>query len=38
VTSGEKARLSKRGLYVLRITAKDGVGNFGGRTLYFTVK
>jgi peptidoglycan/xylan/chitin deacetylase (PgdA/CDA1 family) len=38
VTSGSKVRLSKRGRYALRITARDGVGNAGSRTLYFSVR
>jgi peptidoglycan/xylan/chitin deacetylase (PgdA/CDA1 family) len=38
VTSGKKVLLSASGRYVLRITARDGVGNSGTRVLYFTVK
>jgi len=38
VTSGEKVRLSTSGRYVLRITARDGVGNSGTKVVYFTVK
>jgi peptidoglycan/xylan/chitin deacetylase (PgdA/CDA1 family) len=38
VTSGSKVRLAKRGRYALRVSAGDGVGNAGTRTLYFSVR
>jgi peptidoglycan/xylan/chitin deacetylase (PgdA/CDA1 family) len=38
VTSGSKVRLSKRGRYVLRINARDGVGNSATKTLYLSVR
>ena len=38
VTSGKKVLLSASGRYVLRITARDGVGNSGTKVLDFTVK
>ena len=38
VTSGKKVQLSIRGRYVLRITAKDNVGNSSVKTVYFRVK
>jgi hypothetical protein len=38
VSSGKKVQLSIRGRYVLRITAKDRVGNSSVKTVYFRVK
>jgi peptidoglycan/xylan/chitin deacetylase (PgdA/CDA1 family) len=38
VTSGKTIQLSKSGRYVLRITARDSVGNGNTKTLYFSVK
>ena len=38
VTAGKKVLLSASGRYVLRITARDGVGNSGTKALYFSVR
>lgn len=38
VASGRVVRPSKRGRYVLRISARDRVGNSGTKVVYFTVK
>jgi hypothetical protein len=38
VSAGSKVPMAKPGRYVLRISARDGVGNAAGKTLSFSVK
>jgi hypothetical protein len=38
VSAGSRVPLTTRGRYVLRISARDGVGNAGSKTLPFSVK
>jgi hypothetical protein len=38
VSAGSQVLLAKRGRYVLRVSARDGVGNAATRTLYFSVQ
>jgi hypothetical protein len=38
VSAGSKVSLTRPGKYVLRISAKDGVGNAASKTLSFRVR